>query len=268
VAGEKHLRLTIAGNYTAGAEDNPEIWAVNLRQALVFGTIDPLGTFPSNWSVNPSFSTHSDADWDTTTTYNISGPGGLTFDPESYLNDYVGASVTNWIEGAGFSNKVQVETASLYPCDSSGASIGGNVAHLTYHTPPVGGTSGGMLPTENSVVLSWSTERLGKRGRGRIYPPPVPVGALDTYGLVSDSWRSTYQNAAKNLIEGMAFHSVGIEHPSVETVVTGPSSSGGLAPWTAYAVITKVRVGKIVDTQRRRRNKLGEAYTEQDISQS
>jgi hypothetical protein len=268
VAGEKHLRLTIFGDYVTGSEEPNEIWAVNLRQALVFGSVDDLGTFPSNWDVTPEFSSHTETDWDTTTTWRADGPGSIVFEPESYLTDYVGASVTNWIGAAGFSNKVQCLGASLYPCDTTGNSIGHNVAHLTFHTPVTGGTSGSMMPTENSVVLSWKTNRLGPRGRGRIYPPPIPVGAIDSYGLVSDGWRSTYQNAAKNTIEGMAFHGVGIAAPAVETVVTGPSSSGGLGSYTSYAVINGVRVGKVVDVQRRRRNKIGEAYTEQDISQS
>lgn len=268
MAGEKHLRLTIFGDYTDGSEESREVWAVNVRQALVFGSIDPLGTFPSNWTAAPHFSTHTETDWDTSTTWEADGPGSLTFDPESYLTDYVGASVTNWINGAGFSNKVQVLGASLYPCDTSGRSIGSNVAHLTYHTPPIGGSSAKMLPTENSVVLSWSTDRLGKRGRGRIYPPPITSDALDSYGLVADGWLSTYKNAAKNLIEGMAFHGTGTAAPAVETVVTGPSSGGGLGAYLSYGVINKVRVGHVVDTQRRRRNKIPENYSSADISQA
>lgn len=268
MAGEKHLRLSAFGNYIAGSEEDTEVWAFNLRQALVFGSIDMLGTFPSNWDVVPAFSSHADTDWDTTTTYRIDGPGSTHFDPESYLNDYGAPSVALLIGAAGISSKVQIEGLKLYPCDTSGNAIGGNVATLTWHTPPVGSSTAKMLPTENSVVMSWSTERLGKRGRGRIYPPPITTDAIDNYGLVGDSWRSTYQNVGKNMIEGLAFHGTGVGAPSVETVVTGPSSSGGLGSFTSYAVINKIRVGKIVDTQRRRRNKLGEAYTEQDISQA
>lgn len=268
MAGEKHLRMTIYGTYTAGSEDAVEVWAMNIRQALVFGLIDDLGTFPSNWSVSPDFDTHTDTDWDTTRTFMVDGPGAETFDPAAYLNDYAGASWTNFMGAAGVSDKAKLVGIKLYPCDTSGNSIGGNLATLTYHTPVSGTDSSKMLPTENSAVVSWATNRLGPRGRGRVYPPVISVNALDNYGQLSDSWVSTYANAARATIEGMAYHGVGTGAPSVESVVTGPSSSGGLAPYTHYSVINACRVGKVVDTQRRRRNKLPELYVSQTIDQT
>lgn len=267
MAGEKHFRLTIHGDYTPGSADAPEIWAVNLRQALVFGTVDDIGTFPSNWDPQPSFTNNTETDWTTDTTYTINGPGTDFFDPESYLTDYVGPTLQAWMGAAGFSSHVRCTGASLYPCDTTGTAIGGNVARLTFTTIPLGTSSGKMLPTENSVVVSWQTHVLGPRGRGRIYGPPITADALTSYGVLDSGWVSTYLNTHVNTIEGLSYSAPAPTQAHLRTVVTGPSSSGGVAGYTRYGTIIGARVGQVVDTQRRRRNKLPELYVSDSISQ-
>ena len=267
MAGEKHMRLTIHGDYTPGSVDAPEVWAINLRQALVFGSVSDVDNFPSNWSVDPNFETHTETDWTTSKTWIATGPLGATFDPESYLTDQVGPALQNWMGAAGFSNHVRCTGASIYPCGTDGKAIGHNVAHLDFTTIPVGTSSGKMLPTENSAVVSWVTHVLGARGRGRVYPPPITVDALTSYGVLDSSWAATYLNSHKNTIEALSYSSVGAGGAHVRSVVTGPSSTGGAAPYTRYGTIIGARVGQVVDTQRRRRNKLPEAYQSEAVSQ-
>lgn len=261
------MRMTIHGDYTPGSAVAPEVWAVNIRQALVFGSVDDVGVFPSNWDVASDFSTATETDWDLETTWGADGPLTTSFDVKSYLNDYVGTTVSNWVGVAGFSSHVRVLGVNLYPCDTTGKAIDGNYARLTYHTPPLGSSSSKMLPPENSIVASWETHKIGKRGRGRIYPPPVTVDALTSYGVVDSSFAGDYMDQGKALIEGLSYSATAGTGPHVRSVVTGPSSSGGWAPYTHYATILGIRVGLVVDTQRRRRNKLPEGYLEEAVTQ-
>jgi hypothetical protein len=55
-------------------------------------------------------------------------------------------------------------------------------------------------------------------------------------------------------MEALAFTGAGPGGAHVRPIVTGK-------PWDKYGVVTTVRVGSIVDTQRRRRNRLTEVYT-------
>lgn len=267
MAGEKHLKLTIFGDYTPSSVDAPEVWACNLREALVFGSVDDTGTFPSNWDVTPVFDTHTETDWTTETTYGIDGPLTATFDPESYLTDYVGPTLQGWMGGAGFSDKVRLLGAALYPCGTNGNAIGSNVARLTYTNITTGSATGNMLPTENSLAVSWQTHVLGPKGRGRIFPPPSPSSALTAYGVASSGYISTWLNAHVNTIEGLSYSGTGGATAHVRVVVTGPNSVSPGSGYLHYGTIIGARVGQVFDTQRRRRNKLPEAYSADTITQ-
>lgn len=260
MAGEKHLKLAISGSYTVGSDIAGEIWQCNIREALVFGTVDDIGVFPSTWDVAPEYAVVTASGNTIETSWKATSGGGAVFEPIDYLRDQVEPAVTAWIEGAGFSSKVLLEKLSLYPCDTTGNAIGRNVATLTYGTAPTGGDSGNLLPTENSVVLSFQTHVRGPLGRGRIFPPPVAVDALSSYGLVASSWRSTYLNGGKNLLEGIAYSGIDSAAIHVRPVVTGPTAKVGHPAYTVYGTIIEAKVGQVFDTQRRRRNKLPENY--------
>lgn len=268
MAGEKHLRLSIFGDYVGATEDQPEIWNCNLRMALVFGAVDDVGTFPSDWTVVNDTHGGVETSWDTESTYRIDGPGITTFDPVSYLNDYVGDTLQGFIGNSLTRSSVRVLGAKLYPCDTTGKSIDFNVASLLYSISAVGGGSENMLPPEVSCCFSWETAQRGPRGRGRIYPPPLTVAANDAYGMLTTAAQSTLRTVATTLIEGLSYTSVVAGVPSLRVVVTGPSSSHGAAPYTRYAVINGVRIGRVFDAQRRRRNKLDEAYLSGVIAQA
>jgi hypothetical protein len=117
------------------------------------------------------------------------------------------------------------------------------------------------------VVLSWETHVIGPRGRGRIFSPVPPVGALNSVGVLSSTYQDDAVASAKALLEGLSYSGTGGTTAHLRSVVTGPSSGGGISPYTRYGTIIGVRVGSVVDTQRRRRNKQPEAYVEDSITQ-
>jgi hypothetical protein len=138
---KKHMRLSVHGGYKPGVAGT-EIWNFNLRQALVFGSVDDVGLFPDNWEVGANFSTHTEADWTTETTWTGDGPLTASFDPESYLTDYVGPTLQAYAAAGGFSSRTTWLGANLYPCDTTGKAIGGNYSRLTFTTELDGGQSG------------------------------------------------------------------------------------------------------------------------------
>lgn len=258
MAGEKHLRIQASGGYSGSGEPANEVWSFNLRLALVFGSIDNLGTFPSNWEVASDFRTQTESTYTIDNTWKADGPLTQEFDPVSYLIDQAEPALAAFISGFDFSARAQLRKIAVYPCDTSGNSIGGNFSVLTYTSGfPVGiGTN--MLPLENSIAVSWQTERLGPRGKGRIYTPVPATSVLDTDGLCSTSKATLLAERAKDLLEGLSttLYDSGLVRP----VVTGPTAKPGIPAYTQYGTITQVRVGRVIDTQRRRRNKETEGY--------
>lgn len=130
-----------------------------------------------------------------------------------------------------------------------------------------GGGGNGHAP-QASVVASlygydpavYTTQR--GRKRGRMYLPTPSVSFTDTYGEVASGRQSDLANA----VEGLVHDLVGY------TFETGPGEIVSFVPTVASVAgqmatpITHIRVGKIVDTQRRRRNKLQEQYVTVPLS--
>ena|SRR5664279_2882748 len=259
MAEVKHLKLTATGSYAAGSGEEAEIWACNMRLALVFGPVDDVGTFPSEWDVVPEFASYVDTGDTFTTTWKAQHSSD-TFEPMDYLRDQGRTAWTDLIGAGGYSSHVTLDALALYPCDTTGNSIDRNVATCTFGTPVPGGVSGNQLPTEDSAAISWQSHILGPLGRGRIFPPPLPASALSTYGFLSSSWVSTNVNVAKNMLEALAVTPSLPLAPHVRPVVTGPTVKVGRPAYTVYGTIIEVKVGQVVDAQRRRRNKLPEAY--------
>lgn len=261
MAGEKHLRLQVSGGYNGTGQPASEVWSFNLRLALEFGSVSSLGTFANNWDVVPTFESHTETNWVTEKTWTANGPAAIDFDPESYLNDQAAPAVADFVSGWKFSPRVEVRKLSLYPCDTTGNAIDGNFAHLTWTGSNPVGAGTNLLPLENSVAVSWGTDRLGPRGRGRIYTPTPGTTVLDADGLLAAGDALDLVDASVALLQGLAIVNVGVGALNTRPVVTGPTAKPGIPAYTQYGVVNEVRVGHVIDTQRRRRNAEAEGYS-------
>ncbi len=118
-------------------------------------------------------------------------------------------------------------------------------------TAPVAGAGGGLnRPFQISSVVTLVTPRAGASGRGRMYTP-MPVDGLSADGQASASQTlARAQKMAAFLAQVNSIMEVG---PPTGYVAVA-SSAGFLSE------VTSVRVGSVLDTQRRRRNALVEAY--------
>lgn len=122
---------------------------------------------------------------------------------------------------------------------------------ITSATEPIadGGTlSSEGLPAQCSVVVSLRTATAGSRARGRMYLPPCAAAALSSAGRLDTAELTNLADAMGSYFGAMSAAG------HTPTVFSGV---GGV--WTDY-VITNIRVGNVIDTQRRRRADLAEVY--------
>jgi hypothetical protein len=121
---------------------------------------------------------------------------------------------------------------------------------------PIGraGTAADMqLPPQLAVCVTWRTAETGRKRRGRTYLPHFSVASLEDIGagypVIATNTREFVQDACAGLIGNLS----AAGKPLVVASRVAPASNRN---------VTVAQVGRIFDTQRRRRNKLAEApYT-------
>ncbi len=265
MANEKHLLLRLEGDYDDSAL-TAEIWQTQLRLALVFGEVDDIGTLPSNWNPQATTIARTETDWTINGNWFIDGPDPQSFDPGDFLNDQVAPALIDWIPNMHLWQKVRLRRASLLPCGSPNGK-GVPAPPYAVATPcvlewtgnyPVGVGSTAPLPLQASMVLSHSTPQVGSAGRGRMFMPAATSG--DTSAT---RWSSTAINDCMadhvTFLQALTWAGAGSSiAPHVRPIVTGGN-------FVNYGAITRVRIGNQIDTQRRRRNRLVETYTEAPV---
>lgn len=115
--------------------------------------------------------------------------------------------------------------------------------------PLAGSNTNPSLPPQNSLVVSLRTALPGARARGRMYLPPMAVAYVDDNGLMDPSFTG---DVADNF--AAFFTAVNSSVAIDETVVVASDAGQTLTP------VTYVQVGRVFDTQRRRRAEILESY--------
>lgn len=106
------------------------------------------------------------------------------------------------------------------------------------------------LPFQCAPVVSLRTATLNRRGRGRFYVPSLAVDQVAA-GRMTTAAQTALADGAEDLLTGLtsAGGTVVIYHKDLGTT----------------SVVTSLDVGDVIDTQRRRRNKLIEARTSRPL---
>jgi hypothetical protein len=251
MTGEKHVLLTIGGTWS-GSTDLSERWQIGIRCWLDTGDSGDKGALPTSWDITDDGTTHTLGDWSIETTW-IATKLTKTFNPADWFNDQVIPAVNVFAAANSVPAHCLTDTVKANPIDAAGHVIGENFC-LAKASPAVAGTLGGnLLPLQNSVVASWGTRVLGAKGRGRVYMPGVTANSITADGDLTPTAYGNQLNTAITLLEGIAFNGPLITDFSILPIVTGK-------PYVSYGIIRTVRVGSRVDTQRRRRRQLVEAY--------
>lgn len=135
-------------------------------------------------------------------------------------------------------------------------------AYMQDKRPQVQLRGGGGVPNhpfQVAQVVTLETARAGATGRGRMYlPTPTPV--VDGEGLVAPTVATATATALKTLFDGVnaAMRAGGSPSPQRVVVASQGSIKQGQVP--VNTPVTGVRVGRVLDTIRTRRNNLAEGY--------
>lgn len=205
--------------------------------------------------------------WRMTTHFNLGFSGTpkeeatctLNFNPGAALAWTAAQDIANdafadwatWVgdSGARVSSSVELDVLKMYSIDASGHM---DEDPITAVGTPVSGTSSTSLhPWQCSVVMTLVSGLTGKGRFGRIYLPPQSYTVTQD-GLIDPTQHGTMFTATKTLLEGLS------NLPGLDVgwrlAIAGRTGTGTLRD------VSQVRMGRVADTQRRRRRSLDEAY--------
>lgn len=265
MANEAHLLLTATGSYT-DAQISSESWQVGVRLALVFGAVDDIGTLPNNWVPSAKTINRTESLWTITGNWDVSISGAF-FEPDDFLNDQAAPAFTTWMAQGSISSLCQLQTLKLSPIVAplgheypAPPYLKGSPCRLDWtSSKPTGGGTSSVEPLQDTIVASHSTDQIGRRGRGRMYVPGLSADSLQAVGLLKSSNATNMLAAQIALLQALTYSPIGTGSPHTHAIVTGK-------PFVNYAKIATVKIGNVVDTQRRRRRSLHETLVSGSVA--
>lgn len=171
-------------------------------------------------------------------------PGTLGMIDQTQVN-LIHAAWATLIQSSRFATFVKHDYTKASLIGTDGLVIGA----VLRHDATVAGNGDGFLhPFQVALVATLRTGLRGPSHRGRFYLPGPNVEVLATDGTISDAHRDTY------------FTEVGTMLDAVNTAV-GSGRTLCVASSKGYNTpVTASQVGRVLDTQRRRRRSLAEDY--------
>jgi hypothetical protein len=122
---------------------------------------------------------------------------------------------------------------------------------------PASGSVGATMPPQISMVATLQSNVPGRRARGRLYWPAQGATIVSSTLRVSPAQATNVAGVTANLLEDAAGAWPGPENIRPAVI----SSIGGTA-----TPIVSVRVGDVLDTQRRRRDQFLENFVTEAVS--
>lgn len=256
----QHLRLVVHGGYKS-ATLSAEEWQFGMRLRLSNAQADDYGFLPTDVGWTAAEQVRNETAWDIASYFGANLPNLNTFDAADYLSELVGPALDKFIKATGVTSDYAVlYGATLYGMTDgrvAQTAVGPAKATITWKpgSRPDGQVTGAMLPPETSICVSLMTPVLGRRGRGRFYLPPNASGCLASNdGSITSVYTGNVATAAATFVGDLVADPVSLIGVNVDPIVTG-------APFAKYGRIDQVRVGNVMDSQRRRRKSLVETYS-------
>lgn|SRR5215471_1594011 len=216
----QHLHLVWGGSLPGG-----EIWTNSLRMAGSNTGDDPLGVL--TWQELEDW-LHSD------------------------LKDKIEAWHSN--PQAYIQYNCRLEYAKINYVNMAGHYVDPNTHEHVYATPPHGGSTAAPHPNQIALVVSLTTGlQRGYAHRGRFYSP-MPTTTVQADGLIGTQPAGEIAAAAAAFLTAVN-DTPGTDFPPDPNVCVMSKHGSG-----ATHVVTGVEIGRALDTQKRRRRELPEAY--------
>jgi hypothetical protein len=160
------------------------------------------------------------------------------------------------------SSNYQFTQAKIAAVGANGFTEKENVVYSYPAATTVGGVSTETLPPQCALVLTLLSDRpRGKAAKGRMYLPGI-ASSPGTNGKISTTVATGVATNAKTFFDGVRanFNMPGLP-------ILAAKGSGAFAAMNAQNdFIQTIRVGDVIDTQRRRRNGLTEVYTSRTLT--
>lgn len=156
------------------------------------------------------------------------------------------------------SNAYTFEKVKLASLGTDGHTV---LSEVVYGAPTgavTGASSTNFHPSQCSLVVTMASDRpRGLASKGRMFLPGTAV-QIESSGRISGTDRTNMSGILKTFFDGF---NESTELPG--GVILAGKGTGLLGALTAQNdTVTKIRLGDVVDTQRRRRNGLQEQYTQ------
>ena len=151
-----------------------------------------------------------------------------------------------------FPSGVALTGVRLEGHEDTGRTLGAAEGSFTARRTGTG--TGASHPPQTAIVLSMKSAAPGQSGRGRLYWPAMTV-SLDTNYFVDSPSTTALVTAFRTYLSAIG---------------SAIRDNAGLFPWTTVSLavasttkgtqapVTRLEIGNVLDTQRRRRNKLVE----------
>ena len=165
------------------------------------------------------------------------------------------AAVNAWhtSDGAGISNRCKLAWIKIANIRTDGTY--GDEPFIYDFPTPVSGGSIGSIETTRSLAVSFKTQfARGKAANGRFYIPAFNEN-VSTNGRLATATQENVLEAAVLFIDAI---NAALEPAIAGSARVGVTANAEVAP--RHAVATTVRVGDVIDSQRRRKNKMLENY--------
>jgi len=173
-------------------------------------------------------------------------------DPDHYLADVRDGLVTWWQGGAAMPSRATLAWVKANNIGTDGLFIEPRT-HVHDYSPSNPGTAGTIpLPDIMSLVVSWTTDAVrGRSARGRVFLPNYAIAEATSGGIrVESTVAAAWATKGHDLLTVLA-NTGGLE-PMVPSICSGLDGS--------HRTITGVRVGDVLDVQRRRKSAAREVY--------
>jgi hypothetical protein len=130
---------------------------------------------------------------------------------------------------------------------------GGALLVNSYSTAWIGSSAGAQPPPRDAVVVGLRSLVALPRGRGRMFLPAPAVDNLTTTGLLDLAAIAIIADAIKVMLRTLI-------DDGLTPVILGPVAGGSVT-----TPVTKVSIGRVLGTQRRRTGKIAQEYAIGDL---
>lgn len=196
------------------------------------------------WSINPVYDPSVEVQgWDQTVAQQmVAAAVGVTIPP----------LITSMWNPTTKATKMRLEGRS----DADDTLMG--YVEAAYPAPRPGTNVNIVLPLTSAVVVTLMTLTSGPRGRGRLYLPATGAQLIGPDGRLNAPTPDELAGAAKTWLAGIGDAMKAVLQASQPLTNLSLAVRSKTAKATPH--VTSLRVGDVIDTQRRRRDNLPETY--------